>query len=235
MHIIYYLPVCTFLLSLAFSIQLYHHWRQKSQALYLFWWLVGVLTYGAGTLTESLNTLLGWSELNFRLWYISGALLGGAPLAQGTVYLLLKRPLAHLLTAILVVVVISAAICVSLSPIDYTKVDTLRMSGKVLTWQWVRYFSPFINVYALAFLAGGAVYSAIGYLSRTGTSHRFWGNLLIAVGALLPGIGGMATRFNFIELLYITELVGLLLIYIAYRIMRAEPSPSIHAVQRMHA
>jgi hypothetical protein len=34
-----------------------------------------------GTLTESLTTLLGWQEPIFRAWYVSGALLGAAPLA----------------------------------------------------------------------------------------------------------------------------------------------------------
>jgi len=47
--------------------------------------------YGVGTLTESITTLFGWSEWVFRAWYISGALLGGAPLAQGTVYLLMPK------------------------------------------------------------------------------------------------------------------------------------------------
>ncbi|NIP96583.1 MAG: hypothetical protein GWO24_25375, partial [Akkermansiaceae bacterium] len=51
--------------------------------------------FGVGTFTESWVTLFGWSEGVFRAWYISGALLGGAPLAQGTVYLLLKRSTAN--------------------------------------------------------------------------------------------------------------------------------------------
>jgi len=40
-----------------------------------------------GTFMEGWTAIFGWNETIFRSWYISGALLGGAPLAQGTVYL----------------------------------------------------------------------------------------------------------------------------------------------------
>lgn len=190
-----------------------------------------MLTYGAGTLTESLNTLVGWTDLNFRLWYITGAFLGGAPLAQGTVYLLLKRRFANLLTVAFVVTVLVGSVCVFLSPIDYALVEPLRMSGKVFKWQWVRMFSPFLNLYAVIFLVGGAVYSAALYFVKQGLATRFIGNVLIALGAILPGIGGTSTRFGHVEMLYITELVGLMLIFAAYLLMRRETnSASVHQV-----
>ena len=81
----------------------------------------------------------------------------------------------------------------------------------------MRLFSPFINTYALIFLVGGAALSAWRYSRRRETRHRFVGNVLIAVGALLPGIGGAFTRFGHTEVLYVTELVGLSLVYIGYR------------------
>jgi hypothetical protein len=100
----------------------------------------------------------------------------------------------------------------------------------VLAWQWVRGFSPALNLYALVFLFGGAVYSAVQYFSKGGP--RFLGNILIAIGALLPGIGGTATRFGHVEVLYITELIGLICIYFGYNMMRRDHSASLHANQR---
>jgi hypothetical protein len=35
---------------------------------------------------------------------------------------------------------------------------------------------------------------------------------------LLPGIGGSATRFGYTEVLYVTELIGMLLTWTGYRI-----------------
>lgn len=214
--LVHYVPIATTLFALFFAAALWRRWRQRGGT-HLFWWWIGVLTYAAGTLTESLVTLTGWSEGLFRAWYITGALLGGAPLAQGTVYLLLGRRTANILTAIVVPVIVIAAICVMLSPVDQALAEPHRLSGRVLEWQWVRSFSPFINMYAAAFLIGGAVLSAMRYRTSAETRHRYIGNVFIAVGALLPGIGGSFTRFGYTEVLYVTELLGLLLLFVGYR------------------
>lgn len=231
MNLIYFIPIGTFFMSMIFSYVLFKHYQRKREATYILWWLIGVLTYGAGTFTESFNTLYGWTETNFRWWYITGALLGGAPLAQGSVYLLLNKKVAHFLSALLVLIVVVASVFVLLSPINYADVEPERMSGKVFIWQWVRSFSPFINIYAVVFLVGGAIASAVKYFRNTGTSIRFWGNVLIAIGAILPGIGGSFTRVGYVEVLYVTEFLGLMMIIIAYTIMKNEKMKSVHANQ----
>jgi hypothetical protein len=177
-----------------------------------------MLTYAAGTITESATTLFGWQEPVFRAWYITGALLGGAPLAQGTVYLLFPRRVADRLTLALIAAVGFGAICVLLSPINPALVEPYRLSGKVLAWRWVRLISPFINLYALTFLMGGAILSAVRYARRAETRRRAFANVFIAVGALLPGIGGTFTRLGHVEVLYVTELIGLACIAIGYRL-----------------
>lgn len=103
------------------------------------------------------------------------------------------------------------------SPIHTELVEPFRLTGRVLAWSWVRAFSPFINTYAAAFLIGGAIRSAWFYSWSRETRDRMIGNMLIAGGALLPGIGGTATRFGHTEVLYVTEFVGLLPIYAGYR------------------
>jgi hypothetical protein len=231
MKYIYFIPIFTFILSIIFSVVLFKHYQQKKEANYLLWWLIGILTYGAGTFTESFNTLNGWTETNFRWWYITGALLGGAPLAQGSVYLLLKKRWANILSFMLIFAVLISSVFVLLSPINYALVEPTRMSGRVFVWQWVRYFSPFINLYAVVFLVGGAFVSAYKYFKKTGTGVRFWGNLLIAVGAILPGIGGSFTRLGYVEVLYVTEFMGLFIILIAYYMMKNEKVTSVHLNQ----
>jgi hypothetical protein len=41
----------------------------------------------------------------------------------------------------------------------------------------MRYFTPLINLYAFAFLVGGAVYSAYRYSRDRLYKNRFWGNV----------------------------------------------------------
>ncbi len=164
------------------------------------------------------TTLFGWHEPVFRAWYITGALLGGAPLAQGTVYLLLpatdRRPASR--SRSITAIVVGAAACCSRRWTS-ALVEPYRLSGKVLVWRWVRFISPFINLYALSFLMGGAILSAVRYARQTETRHRALANVFIAVGALLPGIGGTFTRLGHVEVLYVTELLGLACIAVGYR------------------
>ena len=227
---ILYVPIVTTVFSLVFSVVLLRRYREKGRGAHLLWWGFGVFIYAVGTFTESFTTLFGWNEAVFRAWYISGALLGGAPLAQGTVYLLLRRKMANRLTAALVTVFLVAASCVLAAPINTALVEPHRLSGKVLAWPWVRLFSPFINTYALIFLVGGAALSAWRYSKRRETRHRYVGNVFIAVGALLPGIGGAFTRFGYTEVLYVTELIGLSLVYIGYRFNVRAPEASLATV-----
>jgi hypothetical protein len=228
---VHYIPIATTLLSIVFFMDILRHWRSKPGATYLFWWMAGVLTFGLGTLSESIHALAGWQDWNVRFWYVVGALLGGFPLAQGTAYLMLPRRLAHGLTVFFVSLIVVATVCVVLSPMLDPATVQHRLTGGVFEWQWVRAFSPAINLYSFLLLVGGAAWSAAQYV-KLGPAHvRFLGNVLIAVGALLPGIGGMATRLGHVEVLFVTELLGLLAIYAGYRLMRSDRSGSIHAAQ----
>lgn len=222
---VHYIPVITTILAVPFTLEVYRRYRAHPDRLHLLWWAIGIATYGVGTFTEATTTLAGWNEPLFRAWYISGALLGGAPLAQGTVYLLLSKRVAHVLTAVLIAYVAVASVAVILSPVNHALVEPHRLTGAVLEWRWVRYFSPFVNLYAVVFLIGGAILSALRYSANPATRHRAIANVLIAVGAILPGIGGTATRMGYTEVLYVTELMGLILIWMGYR-MSVRPGVS---------
>ena len=229
--LVHYIPIVTTILAVPFAVEIYRRYRAHPDRLHLLWWAIGIATYGVGTFTEATTTLVGWNEPTFRAWYISGALLGGAPLAQGTVYLLLGKRTAHLLTTILIAYVAVASVFVVLSPIDYSQVEAHRLTGRVLEWQWVRAFSPLVNLYAVVFLIGGAILSALRYSADPSTRHRVYANVLIATGAILPGIGGTATRLGYVEVLYVTELAGLILTWMGYR-MSVRPVQGHRAVVR---
>lgn len=227
-----YIPIATTLFSAFFFVELWLHWRKHTSATYLLWWAIGIFFYGAGTITESVHALAGYSPVNFKVWYIFGALLGGAPLAQGTVYLLLKKRTAHILTAVLVTVILTAAVLVTLSPLNPIETTGGKLGGKLLKWSYIRAITPFINIYAFIFLVGGACYSAYLYYRTMIDKSKFWGNVLIAAGGLLPGIGGSFSKFGYIEVLYVTEFIGICLIHAGYQKMKESNVPSVHVNQK---
>jgi hypothetical protein len=221
-----HLPILTTCTATYFAVALFSRYRRRGGGPHLVWWGIGMVTYGLGTLTESLTTLLGWHPLVFRLWYVTGAFLGGYPLAQGSIYLLMSRRFANRSAAVVVSLVAVGAVLVFLTPLDVSLAEAHRLSGRVIEWRWIRLISPFINLYSVAFLVGGAVVSAVRFRREASRRSRYVGNIFIAVGGILPGIGGAMTRAGYVEVLYVTELIGLLLIYTGYRACIAAPAPA---------
>jgi len=70
-----------------------------------------------------------------RVWYIVGALLGGYPLAQGTIYLLMNRRFADISALVCSAFILVAAVCVLSSPIEIPAGFDHRLTGRVFAWQ----------------------------------------------------------------------------------------------------
>ena len=215
--LVHYLPIATTLVSAIFSGVLFRRYFRRPTP-HIFWWAIGVAFYGLGTLIEATITLTGNSVFLTKAWYIAGAILGGYPLAQGSLYLSYPRRVANRLTAISLPFVVIASILVILSPVNFAALEPHRPSGAILAWKWVRLLTPFINTYAAFFLIGGAIVSAWRFHKTRGEGYRAAGNTLIAIGALLPGIGGSFAKAGLVEALYVAEFVGLLVIWLGERV-----------------
>lgn len=220
---VHYIPILTTLFSVFFFVSIFSRYRLK-RSMHLLWWSIGVLTYGLGTMLESAVTLGGNSPGLNKAWYIAGAILGGYPLAQGSVYLHFSRRWANYLTALTLPVILFATAAVMLSPTNQEYLESYRPGGAAIGWQWVRLLTPFINVYSAVFLIGSAALSALRFRRIENGKRAAAGNWLIAIGALLPGIGGSFAKFGLVEALYIGEFIGILMIYSGYRLC-TRPAP----------
>ena len=131
---VHYIPIATTVLAIFFAPVVFRRWQERKPAPHLLWWAFGIAAYGVGTFTEGFTTLFGWNEWVFRSWYISGALLGGAPLAQGTVFLMFSRKTATIMAVAVGTAIVAGATVVMLAPIDYSLVETHRLTGSVMEW-----------------------------------------------------------------------------------------------------
>lgn len=222
-NVIHYFPIGTTIVSATFATILFRKYFARRSP-HLFWWAFGVACYGSGTVVESLITLSGNTVLLNKLWYVTGALLGGYPLAQGSVYLAHSKKFADRATMITVPFVVIASILVFLSPVHLELLQATRPTGAILAWTWIRWLTPFINLYASFFLIGGAALSAWKYFRNEHDGHRAAGNAFIAVGALMPGIGGSMAKAGYVEVLYVLEFVGLIFIWIGDRVCSTSSS-----------
>jgi energy-converting hydrogenase Eha subunit H len=107
------------------------------------------------------------------------------------------------------------------------------MSGHAIVTPGVRSLTPFFNVYGTVALVGGAAYSAWIFWKKRVLLNRTIGNILIAVGAMLPAFGGTFSRMGFSGALYISELLGAIIMFIGFlqAIKKSDsPEPTIAAV-----
>jgi hypothetical protein len=223
---VHYLPIGTTILAALFAINLFRRYAGRREGLHLLWWGIGIAFYGLGTFFESIITLFGNTIFLNKAWYVSGAVLGGYPLAQGSVYLLHPRRFAHIISAITIPLVSLTSLFVIMSPVFPEMLELHRPSGAILGWRWIRWMTPFINVYSAFFLVGGAAVSSWRYFKRHDLGHGALGSTLIAVGAILPGIGGSMAKAGIIEALYIGEFIGIILIWSGDTLCRSKrPAP----------
>lgn len=226
---VHYLPAATTVMAAAFLSVLVRRAGLRKWPPHLAWWAAGVFFYGLGTALEASVTIFGNSVALNKAWYIAGALLGGYPLAQGTVYLLMKRRVAHALTAATVPLIVVGAVLVALSPVHHEALLPHKPGGEIIAWTWVRWSTPIINIYAVVFLVGGAIYSAVKYALSGSNGARAIGNAMIAAGATMPGIGGAMTKAGMVEALYLGEFVGLALIWAGFTACVRKPTPQTPA------
>lgn len=216
-----WLPLISAAVSFSFAFLVLKRYAAR-RGPHLLLWGIGMLFYGIGGLMEGLYGLLGWSGFVFKTWYLFGAVLVAAWLGQGTVYLLVK-PIkrAHVAMALLLVASIAAGVYVYTLGIQ-APVETLsELSGKAVYPSPGEAFSPrtitpFFNTYGTLGLVGGAVYSAWIFFRKRVLLHRVIGNVLIAVGGLSPAVGGSMSRLGIEGALYISELLGAVIMFAGF-------------------
>ena len=215
-----WLPFGSFIISFVFATFIFRRYLER-RGRHLLLWSIGMVFYGIGGFCEAHYGAFGWNALVFRLWYLFGAILVAAWLGQGTVYLLARRKWANWLTALLALGSLYGLVRVFGAELDpdlmTTSVHTgSELSGHAIVTSGVRMLTPMFNLYGTVALVGGAAWSAWLFWRKRILLHRTIGNILIAVGAMLPAFGGAFSRMGVSSALYVGELLGAILMFIGF-------------------
>ena len=224
MQIVNWLPLFSTIITFIFAFFVFRRWSSRRPAHHLLLWGLGLVLYGLGTFAEFYATR-AWSPTMFRLWYLCGAILTAAWLGQGTVYLLVRRRyVAHGLMAILFLGSLFAVFMLWSTPLPgagtfSTSVALSDQYKHILPeGARVRLLTPFFNIYGVITLIGGAIYSAFLFWRKRILPNRVLGNVLIALGALSPAIGGTLARLGTTGLLYGSELIGAVVMFVGFQL-----------------
>jgi len=217
-----YISILSTIVTAIFAIAVFNRYRQR-KGTHLLLWGIGLVFYGLGTLTEVILSIT-FSEFALKVWYLSGAMLTAAWLGQGTVHLLVrKRGVASALTTILLIVSVVAAILVFTAPLypaaaDYnTSLPASEQYKEIMTRNSLTIIlTILLNIYGTITLVGGAIYSAFLFWRKKVLLNRMVGNILIAAGAMMPAIGGTFVQAGLVDWLYLSEFLGVILMYAGF-------------------
>jgi hypothetical protein len=214
------LPFTSSIISFTFAFLIFRRYF-KRKGPHLLLWGIGMIFYGVGGFCEAFYGAFGWNALVFRLWYLFGAILVAAWLGQGTVYLLARPRWANGLMIVLGLGSLYGMLRVFGAELDPTLLTSSlhtgsELSGSAIVTPGIRILTPFFNLYGTVTLVGGAAWSAWIFWRKRILLHRAIGNLLIALGALLPAFGGTFSRFGINGALYISEFLGAILMFIGF-------------------
>ena len=236
----HYVSILSTLVTFAFAVAVFGRYRRR-KGTHLLLWGIGLVFYGLGTLSEAI-TLVTFNEYAMKIWYLCGAMLTAAWLGQGTVYLLVrKRGVANSLTVILVVVSLIAAYLVLTAPINAAAAAAYDMNAP-LSEQYkdilvrsglITFLTIILNIYGTLTLVGGAIYSAYIFWRKRVLADRMIGNILIAVGALMPAMGGTLIGAGLADFLYLSEFLGVVLMYAGF--VKATSQRPVDAKAAVHA
>ena len=220
----FYISLTTAVITGVFTIIIFDRYRRRRRN-YLMAWGVGMALYSLSTLAQA-YLFVGFNEFIFKLWYWAGALMVALWLGQGSVFLLVRKGNRAMISFIFVLVSsIIGLIMRGLSDVD----PLMYEAGVDMTEQYREIFTAtggaktgrtvmaiLLNSYGTLMLVGGAVYSAFIFWRKRVLPNRMWGNLLIAVGGMLPAMGGVLILLGNPAFKYLGQLLGGILIFAGF-------------------
>jgi hypothetical protein len=204
--------------AFAFFVLLAHQYTQRRRMHQLLW-TVAMLFYSASALMEFLMNadVSGPSPVLFGIYYALAAPLVGL-LGAGVMYLLAKRTVARFFLGFVVLFSLALCAAVAVTPLSgATLAESFKgplangfMTASETYPMTVRVFAIVLNSVGGLILIGGALYSYLRERSRTY-------NILIAIGGMLPMIGGSALGlFGYPDAFFVFELGGTVFLFLGF-------------------
>lgn len=217
-----YISILSTVVTLIFAVAVFRRYALR-KGVHLLLWGIGLVFYGLGTLTEVILTFT-FSELGLRVWYICGAMLTAAWLGQGTIHLLVrKRGIALSLTGLLIVLTLISVALVFSAPITAAAANfnvqvpvSAQYKEILIRSGLITFLTIILNIYGTLALVGGAVYSAFLFWRKKVLLNRMVGNILIAIGAMMPAMAGTFVKAGLVDWLYVSEFLGAVIMYTGF-------------------
>jgi hypothetical protein len=206
------LPLVTTLVSGAFALAVALQYVRKRRPSLLAW-AIGLLLFAVASFMGFLARSGGATDVEYRLFYLFGAIANVAWLALGTVYIVAPRFGRAALAVVLALCAI-ALYAVFAYPVDIAvAVDT----GKGFPdGSLPRILAAIGSGVGSLVLIGGALWSAWVFVRRRNQGRRALANVVIAVGVFIVAAGGTVAFTGASGILELTNLVGVSVMFVGF-------------------
>lgn len=209
------LPLMTTVIGVVFFIMLADQHIARPRA-HKAVWACGLLIFSIGVFTQFWGVAYGWNELIYKLWYWCGAIAVAAWLGAGSVYLLARGHWpGHVFLGLVVALSAAGAVILLANsvPADHVYPGPSQIVRGDGIPEAARRIAALSNIIGTLALVGVAGWGAWRYFTSRVTWHRAVSNVLIAGGAFVVAAGGALSRFEVTAPFYLTQLLGLGLIF----------------------
>jgi MFS family permease len=179
-------------------------------------WAAAMLMFALASAAVLLGVVTGWTALEFRVYWLFGAILTVPYLFAGEVYLLSPGRAGDIVLAVVVALSLFATIEVWASRVSPVALQATLPLGKDVfgTGSTAYRLAQVLAFPAYFLLLGGLVWSAWRTRNRKDLRHVTVGTLLIALGATIVAIGsGVGAGLHVVWLFSISLAVGVLAMY----------------------
>lgn len=203
--------------SAVFAIAVWLQYRRKRQP-YQLAWSIGLAMFAIASAAGVAARSGAPTEVEYRLFYLFGAILNVAWLAVGTLYVTVRRPIADTGFVLVYLFTAVSTIAVFVSPVDLTA--ALDSGRGFHDAPLPRILAGLGSGLGSIVLFGGALRSAWVFLRRRHNGRRAIANIVIAVGVLIVAAGGTATFTGASGLVDLTNLVGVSVMFAGFLLVR---------------
>jgi len=206
------LPLITIFVSGAFAAAVAMQYARKRRPSQLAW-AIGLLLFTVAAFMGYLARSGGATELEYRLFYLFGAITNVAWLALGTVFIVAPKYGRAALALVLALSAV-AVYAVFASPVDIAvAVDTGKgyPDGSL-----ARILAAIGSGVGSIVLFGGALWSAWVFFRRRNQGRRAVANAVIAVGVLIVAAGGTVAFTGASGILELTNLLGVSVMFVGF-------------------
>lgn len=206
------LPLVTTLVSGAFAVAVALRYLRKRRPPLLAWAL-GLSLFSVAAFMGFLARTGGATDVEYRLFYLFGAIANVAWLALGTI-LIVAPHLGRAALAAVIALTVTAVYAVFATPVDIAvAVDTGRgfPDGSL-----PRILAGIGSGLGSLVLIGGALWSAWVFFRRRNQGRRALANAIIAVGVFIAAAGGTVAFTGASGVLELTNLVGVSVMFVGF-------------------